>query len=74
MSAVRPMSDGTPGIVADVEHGAQVRLRSMRPGVYALATLAAPGTFPTEIELDTDTLRAFIEEARWMLDGPKDAP
>lgn len=75
MGETRPMNNGQPGFVVDgVVAGSQARLRLIRDGVYALALLAAPGTLPLEIELDTDTLRAFIEEARWMLDGPSDGP
>ncbi len=70
MSAARPMRDGSPGFVVDGHHdGEQARLRPARGG-YALAVSMAPGTCPAEITLDADTLRSFVEHARWMLDGP----
>lgn len=70
MGEARPMRDGSPGFLVDGRRGEQVRLRPLRDGVYALAALAAPGTLPVEVELDLETLRSLIENARWMIDGP----
>jgi hypothetical protein len=67
MGQARPMS-GSPGFVVDGVHdGQQARLRPIREGVYALAALASPGTFPVEIELDTATLQSLVEHAQAML-------
>jgi hypothetical protein len=75
MGKTRPMRDGTPGFVVDGHReGEKARLRPLRDGFYGLATSPGPGLFSVEIELDAETLRAFVEEARWMLDGPKDSP
>lgn len=69
---VRPMKDGNPGFVVDgTRDGEMARLRPLDGGTYALAASAGPGTFPVEIVLDVDSLRSFVEHARWLVDGPQ---